>query len=158
VVGGVLAEISSERVNVVNIKVVTDRRGLSVVEQKDAAIENYSSLIDVEVITNKGTISAAGTMMRNQPHIVRVNEHWMDFIPEEGYFLFADHLDRPGLIGAVGKVTGDADINISHMLVSRTKPRGQAMMILRLDEPIPEDARQKLLSFPDVYSIKQVKL
>ena len=72
--------------------------------------------------------------------------------------MFSDHRDRPGLIGAVGKITGDADINISYMHVSRLKPRGQALMILALDEPLPEAQQQELLSIPDVYTAKVVKL
>ena len=79
-------------------------------------------------------------------------------MPTGGYFLFSDHLDRPGLLGAVGKITGEADINISEMHVSRLKPRGQALMILALDEPLPEEQQQQMLSIPDIYSAKLVKL
>jgi hypothetical protein len=70
-------------------------------------------------------------------HIVRINDYWLDIVPVPGsYFLFSDHRDRPGLIGTVGKITGDANINISAMHVSRLKPREQALMILDLDEPV----------------------
>jgi hypothetical protein len=44
------------------------------------------------------------------------------------------------------------------MHVGRLKPRGEALMILTLDEPVPEEQRQKILSVPDVYSVKFVKL
>jgi D-3-phosphoglycerate dehydrogenase len=96
--------------------------------------------------------------MRGESHIVRVNEYWIDIVPSGGYFLFSDHLDRPGLIGTVGKITGDADININEMHVSRLKSRGQALMILALDEPLPEEQQQQILSIPDVHSAKLVKL
>jgi D-3-phosphoglycerate dehydrogenase len=79
-------------------------------------------------------------------------------VPTGGYFLFSDHRDRPGLLGAVGKIIGDADINISSMHVSRLKPRGQALMILDLDEPLPEEQQRQILSLPDIYSAKLVKL
>ena len=79
-------------------------------------------------------------------------------MPTGGYFLFSDHRDRPGLIGAVGRITGSADINISFMHLGRLKPRGQALMILALDEALPEEYRQQILSLPDVYSAKLVKL
>ncbi len=68
------------------------------------------------------------------------------------------HRDRPGLMGAVGKITGDADINISSMNVSRLKPRGQALAILALDELLPEEQQQQILSIPDVSTVKVVKL
>jgi len=98
------------------------------------------------------------TVMRDEPHVVRVDNYWIDIVPSDSYFLFSDHIDRPGLIGSVGKITGDADINISYMYVSRLKPRGQALMILALDEALPEEQRQQLLSLPDVNTVKMVRL
>ena len=157
VLGGLLEEISEERVNLVNANLVAARRGLNVVEQKEATCENYASLISVEMTTSAGVTTAAGTVMHSESHIVRVNNYWLDFVPT-GYFLFSDHLDRPGLIGAVGKITGDADIDISFMHVGRLKTRGQALMVLALDEPLPEEQQQQILSIPDVYTVKLVKL
>jgi D-3-phosphoglycerate dehydrogenase len=58
----------------------------------------------------------------------------------------------------VGKITGDADINISYMHLSRLKHRGQALMILSLDEPLPEEQKQQILALPDVYTVKVVKI
>ena len=48
-----------------------------------------------------------------------MNQFWIDIVPTGGWFLFASHRDRPGLIGAVGNITGTADINISYMHLSR---------------------------------------
>jgi len=158
VLGGLLEEISEERVNLVNANIVAARRGLTVVEQEEAACENYASLITVEVTTSTGTTTAATTVMRGETHIVRVNDYWIDIIPTGGYFLFSDHLDCPGLIGAVGKITGDANINISSMHLGRLKPRGQALMILALDEPLPEEHQQQILSISGVYTVKLVRL
>jgi D-3-phosphoglycerate dehydrogenase len=89
---------------------------------------------------------------------VRVNDYWIDIYPCEGYFLFCNHLDRPGLLGSVGKITGDANINISAMHVGRLKPRGQALMILLWDEVLPEIHRRQLLALTDMYSTRMVKL
>ena len=156
--GGLLGEISEERVNLVNANIVAARRGLTVVEQKEAVCENYTSLFTIEVTTSTGVTTVAATVIRGETHIVRVNNYWIDIVPTGAYFLFCDHLDRPGMIGAVGKIAGDADVNISGMYVSRLKPRGQSLMILALDEPLPEAQRQQILSLPDIYSAKLVKL
>jgi len=158
VLGGLLEGISEERVNLVNANLVATRRGISVVEQKEAACENYASLITVEATTSTGATTVATTVVRGETHIVRVNSYWIDIFPSEGYFLFSDHLDRPGLLGAVGKITGDTNINISFMHVGRLKPRGQALMVLALDEPLPEEQQQQMLSLPDVYTAKLVQL
>ena len=158
ILGGLLEGISEERVNLVNANIVAARRGLTVVEQKEATCENYASLITLKITTSTGVTTVAATIMRGESHIVRVNNYWVDIVPTGGYFLFSDHRDRPGLLGAVGKITGDADINISSMYVSRLKPRGKALMILALDEPLPEAQLQQILSLSDVYSVKLVRL
>jgi D-3-phosphoglycerate dehydrogenase len=156
--GGVLNRITEERVNVVNANIIATRRGIKVIEQKETTCENYANLITLEVTTSNETITVAGTVLRGETHIVRVNDYWIDIIPTGGYFLFADHRDRPGLIGAVGKIAGDGDVNISYMHLSRLKPRGQALMILALDAPFSKEQIDKLLALPDVYSAKIVKI
>jgi len=156
--GGLLEQVSEERVNLVNADIAAKRRGLAVVEQKETDCENYTSLLTVEATTSAGATTVAGTVMRGQVHIVRIDNYWIDIVPTGGYFLFCDHRDRPGMIGATGKITGEADINISFMHLSRLKPRGQALMVLALDEPLSEKQRQQILALEDVYSAKLVKL
>ena len=156
--GGLLEGVTEERVNIVNANLLATRRGISVVEQKKTRCENYVSLITLEATTSTGTTTVAVTVLRDEPHVVRVDNYWIDIVPSDSYFLFSDHTDRPGLIGAVGKLTGDADINISYMYVSRLKPRGQALMILALDEPLPEEQQQQLLALPDINTVKMVRL
>lgn len=155
---GLLAPISEEQVTLVNAGIVARSRGLNIIEQKEDTCENYNSLITLKVNTSRGSISLSGTMMRSETHIVAVNGYWVDVIPTEGYLLLGEHLDRPGIIGTVGTLLGTADVNISFMQVGRHQPRGRAVMILGLDEPINEELRQRLLSIPDIYSAKVVKL
>jgi D-3-phosphoglycerate dehydrogenase len=158
ILGGVLNEISEERVNLVNANIVAAHRGLTVVEQKETTCENYTSLFTIEIVTSTGFTTVAGTVMRSELHIVRINNYWLDIVPTGGYFLFSDHRDRPGLISAVSKITGDADVNISSMHVGRLKPRGEALMVLALDEPMTEEHLKQILSIPDVYTAKLVRL
>jgi D-3-phosphoglycerate dehydrogenase len=158
VLGGLLESITEERVNLVNAGVIAQSRGLKVVEQTTAVCENYANLISVDVDTDAGTTGVAGTLMRGQAHIVQVNSYWIDIVPTGGYWLFSDHRDRPGLIGSVGMVLGDADVNISSMQVGRLEPRGRALMVLALDKEAGEEVRQKLLAIPDVYTVEVVKL
>jgi len=156
---GLLEPISEEQVNLVNATIIAASRGLKVIEQKDNTThENYGNLMTVTIATSAGDVVVAGTHLRGEPHIVQVNGYWIDLVPTENYFLFSDHLDRPGLIGAVGTILGNADINISSMIVGRLKPRGRALMVLALDEPIPEEIQKVLLDIPDIYGIKLVRL
>ena len=158
VIGGLLEGISEGRVNLVNASLVAARRGLTVVEEKESTCENYSGLVTVAIEDKQGTITVAAAVMRGETHIVRINDYWVDIVPTGGNFLFSDHLDRPGMIGAVGKITGDANINISAMYLGRLKPRGQALIILAIDESLSEKQRQQILALPGVQTAKLVKL
>ncbi len=158
VIGGLIESISEERVNIVNANILAQQRGLKITEHKDPSCENYSNLITLEVSTTSGTTTVAGTVMRGEPHIVRVNSHWIDIVPHGGYMLLSDHHDRPGLIGEVGTMLGNADINISSMQLGRLKPRGQALLVLEVDEAVDEQTLQKLQALPEVDTMKLVKL
>ncbi len=158
IIGGILDGISEERVNLVNANMIAAQRGLTVVEQKETTCENYASLITIEATTSTGVTTVAGTVMRDELHIVQVNNYWLDIMPTRGYFLFTDHLDRPGIISAVSKVTSDGDVNISAMHVGRLKARGHAIMVVDLDEPLSEEQLEQIRSIPDIYSAKLVKL
>jgi D-3-phosphoglycerate dehydrogenase / 2-oxoglutarate reductase len=158
VIGGLLEGISEERINLINAGVIAAQRGIKIMEQKETTCENYASMITLEAVTDAGMTTVAGTVLRGETHIVRVNDFWLDIVPTGGYFLFSDHRDRPGLIGAVGSITGKADINISSMQLARLKLRGQALMILALDEPLPDKQIQKILDLEDVHTAKVVKI
>ena len=157
-ISGLLQQVSEERINLVNVSFIAAQRGLKISEEKEATCQNYSNLLTLEVNTNVGTTTISGTVRDSEPHIVQVNDFWMDIVPTGGYFLFSDHLDRPGLVGAIGNITGKADINISSMHLSRLQPRGKALMILALDEPPGEEQLQEILALPGIYTAKTVKM
>jgi D-3-phosphoglycerate dehydrogenase len=157
-ISGLLQQASEERINLVNVGLIAAQRGLKIREEKELTCHNYSNLLTVEVNTNLGTTTISGTVRDSEIHIVQVDNFWMDIMPGSGYFLFCDHLDRPRLVGAIGNITGNADINISSMHLSRLQPRGKALMILALDEPLREEDLQEIRALPGVYSAKVVKL
>ncbi|HEY82897.1 MAG TPA: phosphoglycerate dehydrogenase [Dehalococcoidia bacterium] len=159
VLAGLLESLTEERVNMVNADVLASSRGLSVTEQKESASENYANMVTVEVNTKSGSTLVAGSSLRGRTHLTRVDDYWLEIEPSGGYMLFTEHKDRPGMIGAVGTIIGNADINISQMQVSRGVQRGGgAMMVLCLDEPLPEECYQQILAIPDMYKALVVKL
>ena len=157
-VSGLLQPASEERINLVNVGLIAAQHGLKISEEKEAICQDYSSLLTLKVNTEIGTTTISGTVRDNETHIVQVNEFWMDIIPTGGYFLFCNHLDQPGLVGAIGDVTGKADINISSMHLSRLQPRGKALMILALDEPLAGEQLREILALPGIYTASPVKL
>ena len=153
-----LGGVSEERINIVNADVVAARRGLKVVEQKESVCENYASLVTLQVATSVGVTTVSGAVLHGEPHIIRVNEYWLNIMPTENYLLFIDHLDRPGMISAVSRITGESDVNVSAMVLGRLKPRGKALMILALDESLADEQLQQVRAVPDVYTAKLVRL
>jgi len=157
-ISGLLQRASEETINLVNAGFIAAQRGLKISEEKEATCQNYSNLLTLEVNTNIGTTIISGTVRDSEIHIIQFNDFWMDIVPTGGYFLFCDHLDRPGLVGTIGNITGKADINISSMHLSRLQPRGKALMILALDESLSEEHLQEILALPGIYSAKAVRL
>ena len=155
---GLLTPVSSEPVNLINAPVLARQRGLRVTVQRQSTAPEYSSLITATLTTGSGDITLAGASLRNEPHIVRFNDYWMDLSPTTPYLLFVDNTDQPGSIGAVGAVTGNHNINISFMEVGRLSQRGQAMMVLGLDDPVPPPALAEIAALPQVYNARLVAM
>ena len=155
---GILGPISEERVNLVNANLIAAQRRLRITEQKGPAAEQYGSLVTVEVETSEGKTVISAAHMRDQTHIVRVNEYWIDIVAAGGYMLFTDHQDRPGMIGAVGTITGKHDINIGFMEVGRLEARGRATMILGLDDTLPEQVLAEINALPNVFKTWVIQL
>ncbi|MBI4187149.1 MAG: phosphoglycerate dehydrogenase [Chloroflexi bacterium] len=159
VLSGLLETITEERVNIVNADIMASRRGLRVAEEKNATCENYSNMLTVELDTTAAKTVVSGASLRGKTYLTRVNDYWLEIEPSASYMLFTEHKDRPGMIGRVGTIIGDASVNISQMQVSLGLQRGgKAMMVLCLDDPLPAECYQRILALPDLYRAPIVKL
>jgi D-3-phosphoglycerate dehydrogenase len=144
VLAGLLEDVSETRVTPVNAALLARDRGLTVGERKQPDAERYAALLQLRVTTNDGTThSFGGTAVNDEPHIVEVDGNWLDLVPSQS-MLFTFHNDRPGVIGLVGSILGGADVNISSMHVGRQAPRGQAIMVLTVDEPVPTELLRQI--------------
>jgi D-3-phosphoglycerate dehydrogenase len=155
---GLLAPISEENVTIVNANHIAEHRGLRITERKGPA-ENYANLVSVHLGTDDGTVIVAGTAFHDGTHIVRVNDYWVDIPPGDGYLLFCENVDRPGMIGAVGMLLGQHKVNIKLMHVSPpAREGGLAMMVCRLDGAVPPDALRELEELPDIHSARLAQI
>lgn len=156
---GLLEMTTDERITIVNADIITSDRGIRIAEEKDSTCENYANMVTVQGHTTSGSTVVAGTSLRGKTYLTRVDDYWLEIEPSDSYMLFTEHKDRPGMIGAVGTIIGDAGINISQMQVSLGIQRGsKAMMAICLDEPLPEECYQRILAIPDMYRALLVKL
>ena len=155
---GLLGQVTEQRLNLVNAGVIADQRGLRIDEERDPTPGEYTSLITLELNTTEGTTTVGGSLLRQDTHIVRVNDSWLDMVPSVPYLLFVEHQDRPGLIGALGTITGSHDINIGFMEVGRQAPRGKAVMVVGLDDPMPEEVLEEIRAVLHIDSAKLVNM
>ncbi len=157
-VGGLLAPISEEHVNVVNVDVIAARRGMRISEKRSPSHELYANLTTVTITTTAGETKVSGTLAHDGPHIVLIDGFWVDVPPGEGYLLACENRDRPGMVGAVGTLLGQFGVNISFMNVGRHEKRGTALMVLTLDEPTTAEQLDEVRKIPDIISAKLVRL
>ena len=158
VIRGLLSSISEEPVNIVNAELVAQRRGLRIVEHKGPSHEIYSNLVGVRLTTSAGETAVSAIVAHNGPHIVLVNDYWVDIPPSEGYLLVCENQDRPGMIGAIGTLLGDFNVNVSFMNVGRHERRVSALMVLALDEALTSEQLKKVKEIPGISSARLVRL
>jgi len=115
-------------------------------------------LISVHLHTNSGETSVSATVAHDGPHIVEINDFWVDVSPGEGYLLFCENVDRPGMIGRIGTFLGAKGINISFMRVGRATERGRALMVLGLDDDVDLGTIGEIASIPDIFSVRTAKI
>jgi D-3-phosphoglycerate dehydrogenase len=168
-VKGLLESVSEAHVNLVNAPVLARDWGLEVVESRSTAAEQFSNLVTIRVAADgpeapSSVLSA--TITWGEERVVRVDRYATDFVPN-GHILIARNLDRPGMVGRVGTILGEAGVNISHMDVGpvasmaggRTRQAGgEALMILALDGPVPEDALERIDEADGIFGITSVEL
>ena len=135
VIKGMLSDVVSVRVNLVNAGLLAERRGMNLIERKKHQHEHaFENLLTLRATSGARRWTVRGAVLRSEPHIVGINELWVNF-PAQGHVLLAMHQDRPGMIGKVGTLLGSHDVNISFMHVGRRAPRTEAIMALGTDEP-----------------------
>jgi D-3-phosphoglycerate dehydrogenase len=136
IVRGVLSGVVHEPVSFVNAPIIAAERGLAISELRSTVSSDYVNLVHVRAETDDGPVSVAGTLVgkRNAERVMQVNDYDIEMAPAP-YMLFFTYEDRPGVIGKVGTILGDAGINIATMDVGRPVRGGTALMGLTLDSP-----------------------
>ena len=124
VLKGLLNPIMEAPVNYVNAPIVAKERGIEVKEVKSSDAGDFTSLIRVRVEAGKKSYQVAGTLYRKKdPRVVEIDQFNVEVVPE-GHMLLILNIDRPGVIGMVGKVLGDNQINIVRMQCALEKRAG----------------------------------
>jgi D-3-phosphoglycerate dehydrogenase len=149
---GLLEPASERRVNPVNAPLLARERGLALAERRSADSARYQSLLSIS-----GATTVAGTVLGGEPRIVRLADYWLD-MPPAPWMLITRHQDKPGTMGRIGLTLGEADVNISAMHLGRGAPRGDALMVLALDDPVPPAVAEQLRGDEAVLDLWLIRL
>ena len=154
---GVFAPLEWQ-VNAVNAPRIAEERGVEVTESKSSRSEDFQSLVTVTVRNGEEECSICGTLFAgDDPRIVRIDGFRVDAIPH-GHMLVARNQDTPGVIGFIGTVLGEYDVNIAGMFNARETIGGQALSVYNLDDPIPDEARAEIEADDRIVEAKYIAL
>ncbi|HVA22411.1 MAG TPA: phosphoglycerate dehydrogenase [Candidatus Micrarchaeia archaeon] len=156
IIGGVLQHFTQDPVNVVNARLLARQHGIEVSEQRSSEAVEYASSITLQV-DGSGVRELIGTLSNGTPRVVRLDGFHLDLVPQ-GTFLLFRHTDRPGMIGAIGSRLGRAGVNIAELQLGRAQPRGEAVMVVVVDDPVDAELADELRRIDGVGSLAVVEL
>ncbi|MEM1366655.1 MAG: phosphoglycerate dehydrogenase [Cyanobacteria bacterium P01_H01_bin.15] len=155
---GLLSQALRERVNYVNATIEAKERGIRIIETRDESTGDYAGTLKLEAKGSLGTHSVMGSLFgQTDFHITNIDEFPIS-VPPSNYMLFTLHRDMPGIIGRIGSLLGSFNVNIASMQVGRKIVRGDAIMALSIDDPLPEGIINEITSVEGIRDAYTVKL
>ncbi len=157
---GVFSDVVEEQVSYVNAPVLAAERGVAVRLVTDAESPDHRNLITLRGTLADGTqVSVSGTLVGigQRERLVEVDGYDVDIEPTE-HLAFFRYEDRPGMVGTVGVILGEAEVNIAGMQVARDAKGGHALVALSVDSAIPSLVLEQIGSAIDAASVRAVDL
>ena len=149
VIKGLLEPVLDQPPNYVNAPAIARDRDIRVSKVRAARGRGYTTHVLVTASTDDGRASVGGTVLAGRPRITSIDGYALEIRPE-GTMLVCTNFDRPGAVGRVGTVLGEAGVNINSMQLSRVSDDGLAMFVLTLDQAPSEAVLDVLRSMTDV--------
>ena len=143
---GVFTDIVEENVSYVNAPLLARERGMAVRLITESESEDHRNLVTLRGTLRDGNqVSVSGTLIgiHQRERLVEINDYDVDLEPTD-HLAFFTYQDRPGMVGAIGRILGDADINIGGMQVARDRQGGHALVALSVDSAIPSEVLDQI--------------
>jgi D-3-phosphoglycerate dehydrogenase len=155
---GALRPTVGDDVNVINARWFAKEAGIQVTEEKLKDARNYKSLLSVRVDSERGTKAVAGTVFEGRdPRIVEIDRVDIDLRPSK-YMVALSYLDVPGVVGKVGTILGQNQINIARMEVGRVERGKQAMILLAVDDPVRPELLEEIRRAINAHDVRAITL
>lgn len=154
---GFLSASHDESITYVNAPQVAAASNIEVKESKVASGSANSDYVNL-VTLRAGTHSIAATLVgpRRQARIVMVDDHMTD-VPPADNMLVVRNDDRPGVIGIVGTLLGNAGVNIADMDVGRALTAGTALMVIAPTAAVTDDVLTQLRAAPGIIEVTSLR-
>jgi len=152
---GLLKPMLSE-VNMVNAPIVAKERGIKVSETRRDRQGIYEGYIKIVVTMGDSTRRVAGTVFSDgRPRLIQVKDINLDaeFAP---HLLYVVNEDKPGFIGKLGTLLGDAKVNIANFTLGRSAPGQDAIALVEVDGKVPDSVIEALTKLPPVKMAKEL--
>lgn len=153
---GLLSQALRERVNYVNANIEAKERGIRVIETRDASVRDYAGSLHLEAKGSLGEHSVTGALLGDGEIRLTNLDDFPINVPPTQHMLFTLHRDMPGIIGKLGSLLGSFNVNIASMQVGRRILRGDAVMVLSIDDPLPDGILDEITKVPgirDAYTV-----
>jgi len=158
VLKGLMETYQQEAATFISAPYFAKERGISITEAKADRVKNYSDLISVRIITDKGENTVEGTVFADlRGRVTAVDQFRVDLVAE-GTFLFFTNQDRPGVIGRVGTILGENRINVAGFYLGRESYQGSAVGFVSLDSRVPEGVLEQIRELPEILEAKEIVL
>ena len=155
VIKGLLEPVLDQPPNYINAPAIARDRDIRVSKVRAARGRGYTTHVLATATTDDGSASVGGTVLAGRPRITAIDGYALEIRPE-GTMLVCTNYDRPGAVGRVGTVLGEAGVNINSMQLSRVSDDGLAMFVLTLDQTPGEGVLDVLRSMSDVIQTLRV--
>ena len=143
----------SQSVNMVNAPYLAKERGMEVREIRNEREGVYHTLVRVTVATSQGDRSVAGTLFGAEARLVEIFGIGIE-ADLAGHMLYIVNEDAPGFIGRIGSLLGESGINIGTFHLGRREAGGEAVLLLSVDQAIPQDVVDKACQLQGVKTVK----
>ncbi|MCZ6875208.1 MAG: phosphoglycerate dehydrogenase [bacterium] len=155
---GILNHFLGPQVNQVNASFLARERGIRVVQRQEHKVADYASLIEVEIVTERQRGQVAGALFgKRDVRIVRMDQVSIEAVPE-GQMLVFSNQDTPGVIGRIGTILGDGQVNIAGFHLGRISSGSTAICVVNVDSMIPDDLLATIRALPNLIYAKVVTL
>ena len=155
---GLLQSQVPERINYINAESIAQELGLEIDIHYSTVKSSYINLISTKVTINKTVYKLDGSVFDDhRPRLVNILGREMEVTPR-GTLLLVENNDVPGVIGNVGTLLGNLNINIAAYLLNRSGEEGKAFAVIRVDNRLSNDDLNKLSEIQDIQSVNQIHL